>query len=292
MALRAGPSYAPRRSVPQKRSAGNNRSRNRQREGHVPGLLRRSFFPAVAWAFFFVAGMAALAAVSFGLLYGYRYVTISPYFAVKSIEIQGNSRLSSREILDIIDLEEGKNALLVSIDDMEQHLLENPWVCGASIQRRLPDGFTVRITEKEPRFLVLHNGVPHYADISGKLIAAVVPGTSASFHSLEVEKGAEDMLSRLPAIMQAFADAQLPLDKSALSLVRLSTGSGVEMILENNRLAMSIGPDAWQANIARLAMTLEDLNRRGELARVRAIRAHGPGVWVQKEGTAIQPQRL
>ena len=290
MALTSRSARAARRSIPAKKPAGNNRYRSPGREWKVPALRLQGVFPVISWAFYIVCGLAALAGVSFCLLYGYRYLTISPYFAVKSIEVQGNFRLSSREILDIIDLEEGKNAFLLSIDDMERRLLENPWVRTASVQRRLPDGFVVRVTEKEPKFFVVRGGIPHYADIHGNPIAAVVPGAFASLHGLEVDSGAEDMLSSLPVMMQAFVDAPLPIDRSALSLIRLSAGRGVEIFMENSRLAISIGPEEWKANLDRLAVTLADLIRRGELAQVREIQAHGTSVWVTKDRPAAPPQ--
>lgn len=227
--------------------------------------------------------LALLGGISIGLLYGYRYLTNSAYFSVKHLEVAGNFRLSSREVLDNTGLYEGHNALLVSIDTVERKIAENPWVAKVSVRRVLPDGFDIRIREKEPKFWVRHRGALYYADAAGVPIVAVSAERFASFPTLEVEPGAEDLTANLPELLASLAKARLDLDMAAISLVRLSPGRGVEVFWENSGLALSIGQEEWAENLGRLAATLADLKRRGEIKDVREVRVHGAGVWVIKK---------
>jgi len=229
-------------------------------------------------------GIAVVGFISVGLLYGYRYLTNSPYFALKNLEISGNLRLTSREVLDIIGIRKGMNSLLVSIDDVERKIAANPWVEEASVKRSLPDGLSIRLTEKEPRFWVRYGDTLYYADARGNRIVPVSAGKFASFPSLKVEAGAEDMTARLPELLTSLAASRLALDVAALTEVRLSPGRGVEVVLESSKLVLSIGQEEWGENLRRLAATLADVTRRGEMKNVREVRVHGSRVWVIKKG--------
>ncbi len=272
---------------PRKRSAGNNRYRAPAKPWRLPRLPHvpwRGVFSTVSWAGVVMMALVLAGGISFGLLYGYRYLTISPYFAIKTIEIQGNFRLTSREVLDIVEIEQGMNALSVSIDDMERNLARNAWVSSVSVKRNLPDGIAITLTEKEPRFWVQQGGAVYYADGYGKPIAAVASGKFSSFPVLEIEPGAEDMAARLPELIESLSRARLAVSMASVSLVRLSPGRGVEVFLDSNRLILSIGQEEWRQNLDRLAATLTDLGRRGEMKRIREVRVHGASVWVITTG--------
>lgn len=223
-----------------------------------------------------------IGALSFGLVYTYRSLVSGEYFALKTLEVQGNSRLSSKQILEIAELTQGANTLALSIDAVEQALSLNPWVEKVSVTRVLPGGLIIRIREKTPAFWVLHQGALHYADAFGRIIAPVIPGKFASLPTLEVEPGAEEATAALPDLVKSLGDSQLPLNLASVSLVRLSAARGVEVYVEETRLKISIGLEEWLANLQRLCRTLDDLIRRGELRDIREIRAQGLQVWVEK----------
>lgn len=223
-----------------------------------------------------------LAVISVGLVYTYRLLTSTSYFAVTTLEIQGNSRLTSREILETADLVEGANILALSIDAIEELLSLNPWVEEVSVKRVLPGTLIIRVKEKRPAFWLLHDDALHYADELGKRIAPVAAGKFSSLPTLEVEAGAEDATSALPDLIRSLTEADLPLSMASVSRVRLSASRGVEVYLEDGRLKISIGLEDWLPNLGRLGMTLADLGRRGEMRGVREIKAQGSNVWVEK----------
>ena len=257
----------------------------------APPVPRRRIAISVPWQGIFGTLSAAavfciiavvLAGVSVGLLYGYRTLTTGAYFSLKNIEIQGISRISSREVLEIAHLENGANTLVLSISDIESALLQHPWVKEASVKRVLPDTLVVSVTEKDPAFWKLENGVLVYADARGRVIAPVLPDKFISLPTLEVEAGAEAALRGLPDLVKSLRDSQVPLDMTSISWVRLSASRGVEIFVEDTRLRISIGLEEWLLNLHRLGRTIADLQARGELSRVSAIKAEGSSVWVEK----------
>ena len=267
---------------------------NKNRRQKPRGEKRRFSFPfktlkAVLHGFGVLCLCLALVGVlTVSLLYGYRYATNSSYFAVKTLEVEGNFRLTSREVLEIAELQEGQNALLVSIDGVERALSKNPWVKTVSVKRMLPDGFTIRITEREPFFWVRRGGILHYADSVGEPIVEVSLGRFASLPTLEVEAGAETLMARLPELLRSLVSTRLVEDPAAITWIRLSSGRGVEVSLRNDKLILSIGQEEWRENLNRLAATLADVTMRGELKDVREVRVHGPSVWVIKRGPVVR----
>ncbi|MDR2076923.1 MAG: FtsQ-type POTRA domain-containing protein [Desulfovibrio sp.] len=243
--------------------------------------IRRSLLLAASLSL----GAIFLLALSVGLIYGYRTLTRGAYFSLKNIEIQGVSRLTSKEVLDIIGLSEGGNSLALSIDALEGALLRSPWVQSASVKRILPDTLIVAVQEKDPAFWKLEGGVLMYADALGRSIAPVRTGKFTSLPALEVEPGAEGFARALPDLVRSLRGPGAPLDMASVSLVRLSAARGVEVFVEDTRLQITIGLEDWLNNLRRLGRTLVDLRSRDELPLVRAIRAEGTSVWVEKKKT-------
>jgi cell division protein FtsQ len=202
---------------------------------------------------------------------------------LKNIEIQGVSRLTSKEVLDITGLTAGGNSLALSIDALEGALLRNPWVRSASVKRVLPDTLIVAVQEKDPAFWKLEGGVLMYTDAMGRSIAPVQPGKFTSLPTLEVEAGAEESARALPDLVRSLRGTRAPLDMGSVSWVRLSAARGVEVFVEDTRLHITIGLEDWLNNLRRLGRTIGDLRTRGELPLVRAIKAEGSSVWVEKK---------
>jgi Cell division septal protein len=241
---------------------------------------------ALATLFLFATLLMLVAGMSFGLLYGYRYFTTTQYFSLKTVQINGNTRLSSEEILEILQINDSSNTLNLSIKTVEEKFSRNPWVRRASITRVMPDTLVISIEERVPAFWVLNGGQLHYADAQGAGIAPVEAGQFSSLPTLEIEKGAEEARHALPDLVQSLRESQIPLDMSSISWVRLSAARGVELYVEGSSLIITIGLEDWLSNLGRLGQTVADLKARGEISSVRSIRAQGHNVWVEKSAPA------
>jgi len=232
--------------------------------------------------------MVLLAAVGAGLLVGlalgslhlYRYATSSPVFATKTVNVVGNVRLQRDVVLSLAGVQPGDNSLAVSIAGMEKSISQSPWVEEVSVKRVLPDRFEIRLRERSPWFWVRHEGLLFYADEHGKPIAPVESANFISLPALDVQSGAENLVSNMKIYVAGLKGNALPVDYAAISWIRLSPGRGVEVYVENRDIHLSIAPDDWNANLHRLGVVLGDLARRNELALVREVRAADGNVWV------------
>ena len=229
-------------------------------------------------------GAGLLVGLALGSLHLYRYAVSNPFFAVKNVNVSGNVRLARDAVVEMTGVRIGDNCLAVSIAGMEQNISRSPWVEEVSVKRTLPDRFDIRIKEREPWFWVHYEGTLHYSDERGRPIAPVEFSNFASLPALEILNGAEDLLPELKRFVTNIkASARTAVDYSSVSRIRLSPGKGMEMHMEDRDIALSVAPDNWNANLSRLAVTLGDLARRGELARVREVCAADGNVWVMRK---------
>jgi len=125
---------------------------------------------------------------------GYRGVTLvaaAPSLQIGHMVVRGHERLSTGEVLALVDGLRGQNILAASLADWQQKLLASPWVEGATIRRVLPSTVEITIYERRPMgigrigmamYLIDARGVivdeygPAYADID----LPIIDGLAAS----------------------------------------------------------------------------------------------------------------
>ena len=127
--------------------------------------------------------LTALAA--YGLYRGGTVVAHARMLQIDRIVVVGNQRLSSGEVLAVLNGLRGESLMWTNLDGWRQRLLSSPWVKDAALRRSLPSTVEVMISEREPigigringdLYLVDENGVvideygPQYADLDLPII--------------------------------------------------------------------------------------------------------------------------
>lgn len=243
-----------------------------------PAALRK----ALIWVGGLGIVLAAFFGLSAGLMQLYRYCTTSEYFLIDAIDIQGARQLNPDDIIRLSGLQKGKNSLSIHIPDIEKRLLTNPWVENVSIKRELPHRFVISIKERIPQFWVLKEGSLYYLDKSGILIAPVESENFQSLPTLDIGPGGEEALPYLSDFMSQIGTVDFPFALSQISWLRISAGKGFELYWENKHLSLSIGIEHWRQNLNRLALVIDDMEKRNEIGQTREIRAADGQVWLQK----------
>jgi cell division septal protein FtsQ len=128
-----------------------------------------------------------LLAVSAGLLIfkGYSAVASASFFQVKSIEVEGASRVPADEVRAAVRRATGAQGVWkADLDAVARELRELKWVRTATVARVLPSGFRVRIAEREPRLVARNSaGTFDWVDEEGVLLgrASVADANSTFF---------------------------------------------------------------------------------------------------------------
>lgn len=81
----------------------------------------------------------------------------SPFFALKDIKVQGLKRLSLAEVSKVSGLSRGTNLFRIDLDLVEKRLLAHPLIEQVEARRRFPRTVLIKISEREPRALLLVN---------------------------------------------------------------------------------------------------------------------------------------
>ena len=191
------------------------RSDKRFRRAHVKPAHRRHGLRNV--------GIRALrsAAIAAAALYGaYRGVTgvaQARVLQVDVITVRGNDRISTGEVLAVLNGLRGQNLLRVDLDAWRHRLMSSPWVRDAALRRSLPSTIEVVVSERQPvgigrikgqLYLVDGRGVlideygPQYAELDLPIIDGLPePGDAGT-----TDAGRVDLAARLIAAIKVNPD--------------------------------------------------------------------------------------
>jgi len=231
--------------------------------------------------------VAAMAGISILLLMAYRAVTSHPYFALRSVGIEGSQRLTVPDVMALTGVSLGQNVLALNIGEMETRLAANPWVKQVSIRRVLPDGLRIVLQERQAAFWVRQGQALYYAGSDGRPIEELATERFASLPVLDVRPGAERFYGQLHALVERAQRNEFFFGMQQVALVTADPERGLMVRLDLEGVTLATELDDWPQGFSRLALAWTDLGKRGELDRVTAMRARGDKVWVSMPGLGL-----
>ena len=237
-------------------------SDRRFRRAHLkPGRRRR------AWHTFL---RPALQYGTIGLLLAYGIYRASAAAAsarvlrIDHIAIAGNQRLSTGEVLAVLNGMRGESILWTDLDVWRRRLLTSPWVRDAALRRSLPSTVEVVVSERQPiglgrirgeMFLVDSRGVvidqygPQYADLDLPIVDGLSAGAGAD---RQAEWAPETMTDEPRAELAARVIAALqtkPAVARRLSQVDVTDIHNASVILSGEPAVILLGEDQFLARV-------------------------------------------
>ncbi len=135
---------------------------------------------------------------------GYRTVTKSDFFNLKTVDIRGNERTSADDIKRVVVAAAEKPGVWnADLSDIREKVEKFPFVKSASVSMLLPDGIRVSITERVPAAVVRLSYGDYLVDTDGTLLTAVSPKEKdfpfilQGWDESKTEKANPDNLARL-----------------------------------------------------------------------------------------------
>lgn len=189
----------------------------------------------------------------------------SPYFAVRSVTVEGCVATSPDEILDLAGIRRGVNVFAVNVDKTRQILECSPLVKTAEVERELPSTIRIKITERTPVALAAAGGKLWLVDADGTVLGednGKVPGLVAI-------TGVSRPLSPGARLENREADALKclrlmgPLTKRSVSEIRIS-GDELVLLLKEGGASVFVGSadSALNARLQSLESVLTALESR------------------------------
>jgi cell division protein FtsQ len=192
----------------------------RFKRAHVKPSRKRSAASRQAW-------LAARLLV-LGSLFGYAtyqgatLIAAAPSLQIGHLQVRGHERLSTGEVLALVEGLRGQNILAVRLDEWRRKVLSSPWVESATLRRVLPATVEIAVNERRPMgvgrigmamYLIDSKGViideygPAYADIDLPIIDGLAAspqdgGPIVDLARAELAAAAIGALSARPEILE------------------------------------------------------------------------------------------
>ena len=222
----------------------------RFRRAHVkPSGKRRS---RLRGAWIVARVVVGLTMVAYAAWRGAALVATAGSLRVTNLTVLGNQRLSTGEVLSLLDGLRGRHILGIDLGEWQQRLQSSAWVEEATLRRVLPATIEVRIRERRPMaigrvasalYLVDANGVvvdeygPTYADLDLPMVdgmGGAGPGKGV------MDEARVALAGRVIAGLAARPDLL-----GKVSLIDVSNAHDAVVMLEGDTAMLRLGEEAF-----------------------------------------------
>lgn len=228
-------------------------------------------------------GIIFVVAISFAILFAYRWVTEHKFFALVNLNILGGQRLTPEDIAVMGGVSVGANILGINIADVQRRIAASDWIESVSVTRLLPDGLTIEIKEREPAFLIRVGEQIFYADAGGRPIAPVGVDKFISLPLLEKEDGVP-VGATIRFLLEEVGRNALPFGMSQIAWLRQDSAEQFSLFLENPRVLVQLDGTDLNATLACLIKLWADLESRGELEQAAFMFVMPGRAWIRLGG--------
>jgi cell division protein FtsQ len=233
-----------------------------RRPSRVAGIARAALGIAL------VVGVSITAALG-----ARRYVTTTPRFAIRTVEVSGNARRSADDVAAEAGIVKGENVFLLDLDRARGRLLADPWILNAALVRRLPGTVSVQVTERDAAAIVAL-GDSYLASRDGDIFKRLEPGDPTDLPvvtGITADGIVQDRAASIAAVRRAL-DLAAEYERNPLSArapleeVHVEGGEALTLFVGKNAIALELGVAPFHHKLDEAAKVLADLDRRGAKA--------------------------
>jgi len=202
-----------------------------------------------------------------------RYVKTTPRFAVTEIVVTGASHRSEEDLVAIAGIVKGKNVFSTDLDAARAHLLADPWIKEARLERRLPGTVSLVVEERRAAGIVAA-GDTYLVSADGEIWKRLEPGDPTDLPIItglslamvtQDRKGAEAVVRR--ALELGLEYDRSPIAKrSPLQEIHVAPTGRTSLVIGKSALTLELGSPPFRRKLEHAARVLADLDRRGAKA--------------------------
>ena len=189
-----------------------------------------------------------LLAVIVGLII---YLMLSPIFNIKNINVEGNSSISSEQIISLSKVQKETNLFKVSNKDTTASIKENPYVKSVEIRRTLPDTITFVITERIATYMLEYGGSYAYIDNQGYILeisantkeglAKIVGYETVQDEIVPGNRLCENDLEKLNTVLRITASAKTNQFDSLITSINIEDSNNYTLYLDTEQKTVYLG---------------------------------------------------
>lgn len=226
------------------------------------------------WVFRALVAVALLCLCVYAARAAEAYARTSATFAIREIEIAGNTRLTREEVLKAAGIRVGMNVFKRAPEVAEADLERHPWIASAAVRRRLPGFLELEVREHLPVATLFLNR-PEELGAKGYLIGdegtvfkelgaedptdlPVVTGVAAERFASDAQFQSSVLLS-VVALLHDWRAAGL-WRRSPISEIHLERGDGLSVYSGDPLYFAQLGTGPFRQKLRRLRKILDRLD--------------------------------
>lgn len=178
------------------------------------------------------------------------FLFMSPVFNIKEININGNKRIDSNEIISLSQIHNDENIFKISKNSVKESIKENPYIDSVEIKRKLPNKIEIQIIERTPKYMiefgngfVYLNEQGYMLEISANNISIpILTGYSTSLNELNPgNRLNSDDLEKLATVIKIMDSAELNEIDTLITKINISDKENYVLELSNKGKVVYLG---------------------------------------------------
>ncbi len=222
--------------------------------------------------------LAILVLASLGVWAG-SFVSKTPYFNLKQVDIEGTRLLSGQELLKTANIRLNEHLLHTDTELINDSLSKNPWIIANSVKVDLPDRIHIKIKERVPEAMLLM-GELYLIDGDGYVISRasdrpdlwnmpVISGIDRELFlnpDLSVQANEKEKIRAALELLRLYNANPWLMENIEISEIHTDRIMGFSMVTMGDKTTVQLGHSDFNNRLARLEYILRDLRARGEQA--------------------------
>lgn len=159
------------------------------------------------------------------------------FFVVEIIEINGNEKISDREVVRRSGIRAGYTSMFFLETRAEELIYENPWVSHVSVQKEFPGRVVINIAESTPFCITVdEDDIPYYLTSEGEKIGKAKSKHGMDFPLIRTEgKVNQNTLEEAIRILKLSKTSSI-LNWEEISEVKVNPDFGIRIFTTDRRL--------------------------------------------------------
>ena len=228
--------------------------------------------------------LLGVAILSFALMTGYDFVIQCPYFSATTIQVNGLERLTKAEVLKQAHIHPGENILSVNLALTRKRLMTHPLISDVDLQRQLPDGIKITVTEQVSlavvdlgRKFVINAEGDIFKKANAEDVERLPVITGLSYADLNVSDHQADLpFKAVLSVLKLGSDPHSIIPNPMLRELHVDREMGLTLVAFDQALAIQIGYTGYPAKYKVLAQVLTYLDNQPAALKVDRIDLNNP----------------
>lgn len=195
----------------------------------------------------------ALIVVSSALLFGYRYISSSPYLRLNNIIITGVNGELKDELMKISGIKRGESYLSINVAKVKQSIEEHPWVKSAKVEKKFPHAIHIGIESREAAAIVISETDMHFMDTYGVIFKRVENDDFIDFPVItgmcSFSDGKGRKFQDIASLLNLIRLEDAPLSIRELSEINVSINGDLALYFSRLPFKVFIGKDDFKRKI-------------------------------------------